>query len=150
MWVVLQSSPPITNPHPKKPTKKESAVSKLDDLTIGEAKTLTQMFGKQKAECSLNQMIGEKCIIRTYSAGVWFGEIEQKEKDEVIVKNARRLWYWKAKKSISLSAVAQFGLSDESKVAPEVPKVWLQAIELIPVSSESLKSIEGAPDAKAQ
>ena len=125
-------------------------MSKLDDLTIGEAKMLAQMFGKQKSESSLNQMVGEKCIIRTYAAGVWFGEIEQKEKDEVIVKNARRLWYWKAKKSISLSAVAQFGLSDESKVAPSVPLIWLQAIELIPVADAALKSIEEAPDAKAQ
>ena len=125
-------------------------MGKLDDLTIGEAKQLAQMFGKQKSECSLNQMVGEKCIIRTYAAGVWFGEIEQKEKDEVIVKNARRIWYWKAKKSISLSAVAQYGLDDSSKVAPSVPSIWLQAIELIPVSNTALKSIEEAEDAKAQ
>ena len=125
-------------------------MSKLDDLTIGEAKQLATMLGKQRTDVSINQMVGEKCIIRTHAAGVWFGEIDQKEKDEVIVKNARRLWYWKAKESISLSAVAQYGLTDDSKVAPAVPFVWLQAIELIPVSNDALKSIEGAKDAKAQ
>jgi hypothetical protein len=35
-------------------------------------------------------------------------------------------------------------------VAPEVPYVWLEAIELIPVSKDAIKSIEGAEDAKAQ
>ena len=122
----------------------------LDNLTIGEAKQLAQLFSGKENTSSLNQMVGKKCIVRTYSAGVWFGEIEQKEKDEVILKNARRLWYWKAKKSISLSAVAEFGISDESKVAPSVKNVWLQAIELIPASDVSITSIEGAKDAKAQ
>lgn len=95
-------------------------------------------------------MVGQKCIIRTYSAGVWFGKIDQKSGNEVIVSNARRLWYWKAKKSISLSAVAKYGISSESKISPLVDKVWLQAIELITTTKESSDSIEVADDAKAQ
>ena len=125
-------------------------MTKIDEVTIGEAKQPAKMFGDEKSSSSLNGMIGQKCIVRTYSAGVWFGEIEQKERNEVIIKNARRLWYWKAKKSISLSAVAQFGIDETSKVAPEVSQVWLEAIELIPAASVSVKSIEEAPDAKAQ
>jgi hypothetical protein len=125
-------------------------VTKLDDLTIGEAKALAAMFGKDSPTKSLNGFVGEKCIIRCNSAGVWFGEVVEKSGDEVIVKDARRLWYWKAKKSISLSAVAQYGLTDDSKVAPSVPKIWLQAIELIPASKEAINSIEDMKDAKAQ
>jgi len=79
----------------------------IDDVTIGEAKQLANMFGGGSApEGGLNQMIGDKCIIRTYSAGVWFGEVSQKSGKEVIVINARRLWRWHTKKSISLSAIA--------------------------------------------
>lgn len=126
-------------------------MSKLDDLTIGEAKQLATMFEKESPVTkSLNDFVGQKVIIRTYSAGVWFGKIDEKSGNEVIVSNARRLWYWKAKQSISLSAVAQYGISSESKVAPEVPYVWLEAIELIPATKEAIKSIEGAEDAKAQ
>jgi len=100
---------------------------------------------------SLNNMIGKKCIVRTYSAGVWFGEIAEKDGAEVIVKDARRLWYWKAKQSISLSAVATFGINqNESRIAPSVPSVWLEAIELIPASADAVDSIEGAEDAEAR
>ena len=126
-------------------------MSKLDELTVGEAKQLATMFGKESPVTkSLNDFVGQKAIIRTYSAGVWFGKIEEKSGNEVIVSNARRLWYWKAKQSISLSAVAQYGISSESKVAPKVPYVWLEAIELIPASTDAIESIEGAADAKAQ
>jgi hypothetical protein len=95
-------------------------------------------------------MVGRKCIVRTYSAGVWFGEIEKKAGAEVIVKNARRLWYWKAKKSISLSAIAEYGIdAGACKFAPAVSAVWLEAIELIPCSITAITEIEGCPDAEA-
>ncbi len=126
-------------------------MSKLDDLTIGEAKELAAIFAKESSVTkSLNHFVGQKVIIRTASAGVWFGEIDEKSGNEVIVSNARRLWYWKAKQSISLSAVAQYGISSQSKIAPSVPYVWLEAIELIPTTKEATKSIEGAEDAKTQ
>lgn len=122
----------------------------IDNLTIGEAKELASMFGQQPQNDGLNSMIGKKCIVRTYSAGVHFGEIEKKSGNEVILKNARRLWYWKASKSISLSAVAKHGLDSKSKVAPAVDNIWLEAIELIPVDDAIAENIEGQPDAEAQ
>ena len=34
---------------------------------------------------SINEsLIGKKSIVRTYSAGVWFGTVDQKESDEII------------------------------------------------------------------
>ena len=121
----------------------------INKLTIGQAKELLSMFGQQPTD-GLNDMVGHKCIIRTYSAGVWFGEIEKKSGAEVIVKNARRLWYWKAKKYISLSAVAKHGVDASAcKFAPSVSAVWLEAIELIPCSARAIAEIEGCPDAEA-
>tara|TARA_R110000751_G_scaffold40111_1_gene95241 strand:- start:30 stop:413 length:384 start_codon:yes stop_codon:yes gene_type:complete len=125
----------------------------INDLTIGQAKELAGMFGASNGQTSegLNKMVGEKCIIRTYSAGVWFGEIEQKSGKEVIVKNARRLWRWRTTESISLSAVAVTGIdASGSDLAPTVPSVWLEAVELIPCSRAAIKTIEGAQDAKAK
>lgn len=125
-------------------------MSALDNLTIGEAKKLSAMFSNTGTS-TLNAMVGKKCIIRTQSAGVWFGEISEKECAEVIVKNARRLWYWKAAEGISLSAVAVHGIDAKvSKLAPKVGAVWLEAIELIPASNDSISSIEGAKDAKTE
>ena len=123
----------------------------INDLTIGEAKKLASLFGdSQQCDASLNRMIGEKVIIRTYSAGVWFGTLSEKSGNEVIITKARRLWRWCAKESISLSAVAMYGVkSEKSNVAPAVDSVWLEAIEIIPCSVKAIKSIEGCEDAKA-
>lgn len=129
-------------------------MSALDNLTIGEAKQLASMFGgvqPQTAGTGLNSMVGKKCIIRTYSAGVWFGEIEQKAGNEVIVKNARRMWQWWSAQSISLSGVAVYGIiQSKSKIAPAVNQVWLEAIELIPATDKAVSSIEGAENVKPE
>ena len=128
----------------------------IDDLTIGQVKELATLFSgaqpqQQQQTASLNDMIGKKCIIRTYSAGVWFGEITEKSGNEVIVKNARRMWKWWAAEGISLSSVALHGIKqDQSKIVESVPAVWLEAIELIPSSDKAITSIEGAPNAKAE
>jgi len=124
----------------------------INSLTIGQAKELVRTFGcAQPQQSSLNGMIGKKCVVRTYSAGVWFGEIAEKSGNEVIVKNARRMWRWWAAEGISLSAVALHGIKhDQSKIAEAVPAVWLEAIELIPASDKAIASIEGAPNVQAE
>ena len=127
----------------------------IKDLTIGQAKELAAMFGNKSTESTestgLNCMIGKKVIIRTYSAGVWFGELGQKDRNEVILLNARRMWTWWAKEGISLSSVAVHGIKkDQSKIAEAVDSVWLEAIEIIPCTETAINIIESAPNAKAQ
>ena len=125
----------------------------INSITIGQAKELAALFGgtPQPQQSGLNGMIGKKCIVRTYSAGVWFGEIVEKSGNEVIVKNARRMWRWWAAEGISLSAVALHGIKHaESKIVEAVPSLWLEAIELIPASDKAIASIEGAPNVQAE
>ena len=86
--------------------------------------------------------IGQEVIIRTYSAGVWFGRLKQKSGKEVILTEARRMWRWWAKESISLSGVALHGIKQkDSRIAGAVDSVWLQAIEIIPISGTAAESI---------
>ena len=124
----------------------------INSLTIGQAKELAALLGgAQPQQSGLNGMVGKKCIVRTYSAGVWFGEIAEKFGNEVIVKNARRLWKWWAAEGISLSSVALHGVKhEESKIVEAVPAVWLEAIELIPASDKAIASIEGAPNVQSK
>ena len=124
----------------------------INDLTIGQAKELSALFGNQQSSNDGIQFgIGKNVIIRTYSAGVWCGTLSQKSGNEVILTNARRLWRWWAAESISLSGVANFGIiEDKSLIAPKVDGVWLEAIEIIPTTAKAEKSIMGAKDAKAQ
>lgn len=95
--------------------------------------------------------VGDYVIIRTYSAGVWFGVLARKACDEVVLINARRMWQWWAAESISLSAVAIHGIKREySKIAEAVPSVWLQAIEIIPCSCKAIESIRDCERVEAE
>lgn len=124
-------------------------MSKLQDL-----KELLSLLGSDNQNIEVNSnidknFINKKVIIRTYSAGVWFGVLDEKSGAEVILKNARRMWQWKAKEGISLSAVAIYGIDQsESKIAPAVESVWLEAIEIIPTTQEATVLIEGAKNVK--
>ena len=129
----------------------------IKDLTLGQLKEINSLLscssgnGAEINNKGINFAIGRKVIIRTYSAGVWFGLLSKKAGNEVILTDARRLWQWQAKQSISLSAVARFGIDeDRSRIAPAVESVWLEAIEIIPVTSDAEISIEGAKDAIAK
>ena len=85
------------------------------------------------------------CIVRTYSAGVWAGWIDTKEKhlcQEVF--EARRLWRWWSEFTLSALAV-HGGRSDkdaENKYAMPVERVILkEVIEVIPCTEKAKKYI---------
>ena len=100
------------------------------------------------AKSGLNSFaIGQEILIRTYAAGVWFGRLKEKAGDEVILTEARRMWRWWAKESISLSGVALYGIKQEkSRIAGAIDSVWLQAIEIIPVSGKAAELIRTAQE----
>ena len=125
----------------------------IDNLTLGQIKQIQALLGNPttQPQDGLNAMLGKKVIIRTYSAGVWFGELEQKVGNEVILKNARRMWKWWAKKGISLSACALYGVKhDGSKIVEPVESVWLEAIEIIPCTDKAIESLEDSPNVEAE
>jgi len=96
-------------------------------------------------------MIDKEVIIRTYSAGCWFGRLSSKEGREVILKNARRMWRGHAAEGISLSGCAIHGIKQEkSKIVEPVDSVWLEAIEIIPCTNTAADSIRGAKNVKAE
>lgn len=100
---------------------------------------------------TLNKMVGKKVIIRTYSAGVWFGTLDEKAGKEVILTQARRMWKWHTKQSISLSSCAIYGVDrNKSKIVEAVGLVWLEAIEIIPCTKDAIISIEGAENVIAE
>ena len=127
----------------------------INDLTIGQFKELSKLLncGGSPSEVKsdgLSGMIGKKVIIRTYSAGVWFGTLSEKGGTEVIIKNARRMYQWWAAESISLSAVAIHGIKQEkSKICQAVESVWLDAIEIMPCTDVAIESLEGAKNVQA-
>ena len=73
----------------------------LDNLTIGEVKQLTALFGQADNLDPAQSMIGKTCMFRTYSAGVHFGELAKKSGQTCLVKNAQRVFYWTEACSLS-------------------------------------------------
>jgi hypothetical protein len=85
-------------------------------------------------------------IVRTYSAGVFAGELVSRKGQEVVMKNARRIWYWDG--AASLSQLAMEGTSKPStcKFPLPVTRVELtQAVEILDVTPAARKSIEEVP-----
>jgi len=81
-------------------------------------------------------------IVRTYSAGVFAGYLESKEEQNVVLRNARRLWYWSGASSLSQLAMEGVKKPDECKFPCEVDKIELdQVIEVIDCTEEARLNI---------
>lgn len=85
-------------------------------------------------------------IVRTYSAGVFAGFLESRKGQEIVLTNARRIWYWKGAASLSQLAMEGTSCPNECKFPIAVDRVeLLQAIEILDVTSKAKISIESVP-----
>lgn len=85
-------------------------------------------------------------IVRTYSAGVFAGCLESRNGKEVVLTNARRLWYWAGAASLSQMAVSGTSKPGGCKFPVAVPRVeLLEAIEILDVTDAARASIESVP-----
>lgn len=85
-------------------------------------------------------------IVRTYSAGVFAGELKSKKGKKVVLLNARRLWYWSGAASLSQLAVDGVKNPSACKFPVAVPRIDLtEAIEVLQTTDKGRKSIEDVP-----
>lgn len=85
-------------------------------------------------------------IARTYSAGVFAGFLESRNGKEVVLKNARRLWYWSGAASLSQLAMEGVKRPLECKFPCEVDSVLLlECIEILDTTPEAQASIKAVP-----
>ena len=91
-------------------------------------------------------MIGKYCIVRTHSAGVFAGTLESRDGKEVVLTDARRIWYWDGAASLSQLAMSGTSNPESCKFPEPVTEVCLtEAIEIIPCSQQAIDSIKGVP-----
>ena len=89
-------------------------------------------------------MENKKVIVRADRAGVFFGEIKERNGSEVVMTNVRRLWYWDGAASLSQLAVNGTTVPDRCKFTVVVPEMTiLGVIEIIPCTDRAIESIEG-------
>jgi hypothetical protein len=89
---------------------------------------------------------GRYVIVRTYSAGVFAGNLVSRKGREAVLSDARRLWYWKGAATLSQMAVS--GTADPAgcKFPVAVPRVELtECIEVLDVTAAAEKSIKAVP-----
>lgn len=85
-------------------------------------------------------------MVRTYSAGVFAGIVASRDGKEVVLHNARRIWYWKGAASLSQLATDGTKLPKQCKFPCAVDQVLLtEAIEIIPITDAAKKSIDMVP-----
>jgi len=92
-----------------------------------------------------SELIGKICLFRTYSAGVHFGKLVERDGRECLVTDSRRIYSWV--KACSLSQLAMEGSKDfdNCKIATLVNAILLtEVIEIIPVVESVVKDFYGA------
>ena len=111
-----------------------SKIEKLiENIILKELGETTQSQGK-------NPMIGRRCLVRTYSAGVHIGDVVYVSDDgmQVHLKDTLRLWKWEGG-GLSISAVANNGIKGGR--LNKTGEVFLtNAIEFIPTTNEAEKT----------
>lgn len=92
-------------------------------------------------------MINKYCMVRTYSAGVFAGTIKSREGKEVVLTNARRIWYWDGAASLSELATKGTSKPQNCKFPCAVDEVLLtEVIEIIPITEIAAKNIAEVPE----
>ena len=98
-------------------------------------------YVKKGSQCE--KAFGDYVIVRSYAAGVFAGELESKEGKEVVLRNARRLWYWDGAASLSQLAMEGVSKPENCKFPCEVDKVIItEACEILPLTKKAVDSIK--------
>lgn len=89
----------------------------------------------------------KKYIVRCDRSGVFYGEIESRNGQEVTMRNARCLWYWDG--AASLLQLAKEGTTEprNCKFTVYVDELTVvDAIEMLPCTDKAADSIEGVSE----
>ena len=89
---------------------------------------------------------GDYVVVRCTQAGVHAGELYAYDGQEVELEGARRLWYWRPAHGAYLSAVASYGLHEDSKLGAPVDLILTEACEIILCSEDAADSIREHPN----
>jgi len=88
---------------------KEGLILKLIDML------LSADSDNGKSGNVTSDLLGKPVIVRANDAGVHFGYYVSHTGRDVVLRKSRRMWRWWAKKQMTLSAVAEFGLNENKR-----------------------------------
>jgi hypothetical protein len=100
-----------------------------------------------KLSQAANALDGMKyCIIRAEKSGVFAGYLESRNGKEVVLRQARRIWYWSGAASLSQLAMEGVKNPDKCRFPCEVDRIEiLDVIEIIDCTEAARKNIQEVP-----
>ncbi len=86
--------------------------------------------------------LSEIVLVRTYSAGVHFGELVSQNGKEVVLKNAGRIWRWRGANTLSGIAMDGVTTDEYTRIDVLVDEIVLtEAVEIIKVTEKAAKTL---------
>ena len=83
-------------------------------------------------------------IVRTDRAGVFFGKIKEASKDEVVMTDVRKLWYWDGACAVEQLALEGTNKPRSCKFTVAIPEMAIaDPIQIIPCTEKAVNSISG-------
>ena len=90
-----------------------------------------------------HRLTGLYCMVRASQAGVFAGTLLERDGDEALLINARRIWYWDGAASLSQLATEGTRRPENCKIPAPVEQVLLLGvIEIIPITERARQSLE--------
>lgn len=85
-------------------------------------------------------------IIRSRDAGVFAGQLVSRDGSEVVLKDARRIWYWDGAATLSQLAVEGTAEPASCKFPVAVNEITVLGVcEIIPMTVPAVESIAAVP-----
>lgn len=89
-------------------------------------------------------------IVRGQSSGVFFGQVRERNGQEVVLVNVRKLWYWDGACAVEQLARDGASLPRNCKFTVTVAEMTItDAIQIIPCTDAAQKSISGVAEWKS-
>jgi hypothetical protein len=83
-------------------------------------------------------------IVRADRAGVFFGKIKEASKDEVVMTEVRKLWYWDGACAVEQLALEGTRKPRNCKFTVVIPEMAIaSSIQIIPCTDKAVESISG-------
>ena len=83
-------------------------------------------------------------IVRCGRAGVFFGQIKERNEHEVTMTNVRKMWYWDGACAVEELATNGTKKPDVCKFTITIPEMVIaDPIQIIPCTDRAIESING-------
>lgn len=91
----------------------------------------------------------KKVIVRANGAGVFFGELKEKNGNEVTMTNVRKLFYWDGAGAVEQLAVDGTSKPNNCKFTIVIEEMTItNVLQIIPCTDKSIDSLTNVPEWK--